>query len=407
MTSARTQPLELTVLLTSFIAVTYACGVYLFSTLLPDMRAALALNYTEIGWITGLGQMGFLAGALVCARLVRWIGAVRLILASVFACGAALALMPLVANAVQIAVLMVVTGGAAATVWVPMVAVVQDGIAARHQGKVLGLLSSGTAYGLFLSGLSTPALLTLGGWKLVWVFSAVLTFALLAWGALRLRVGQAAESPAPDQQFEPAGHWGWRRLLREPLAVLVVLLMFFNGIACMPTMNYLVSFLREELGYSTQAAGWVWSTAGFVGMFGGFAMGALADKITVTRALTLSYGLLALCTALFLHHAAPWEVLIGAALFGLVFNSIFGLIPALVSLSFDAHKATVVFALSNVALGLGSMLGNLLGGLLREQQQSFVPVYLASLGVDLLLIGLSLYLQVAHRQRTALAPSAA
>jgi hypothetical protein len=56
-----------------------------------------------------------------------------------------------------------------------------------------------------------------------------------------------------------------------------------------------------------------------------------------------------------------------------------------------------------VALGLGSMLGNLLGGLLREQQQSFVPVYLASLGVNLLLIGLSLSLPGAQRRRLALA----
>jgi len=151
----------------------------------------------------------------------------------------------------------------------------------------------------------------------------------------------------------------------------------------------------------------VWSTIGLVGMFGGFAMGALADKITVARALNLSYGLLALCTVLFLHHAALWEVLVGAALFGLVFNAIFGLVPALVSLAFDAHKATVVFALSNVALGLGSMLGNLLGGLLREQQQSFLPVYLASLAVDLLLIGLSLTLHGAHRRRKALTRSAA
>ena len=399
-----TQPLELTLLLTSFIAVTYAFGVYMFSTLLPDMRAALGLNYTEIGWITGLGQVGFLLGAFVCAPLVRWLGAVRLILASVAACGACLALMPLVANAVQIAALMVITGAAAATVWVPMVAVVQGGIAAQHQGKVLGLLSSGTAYGLFLNGFSTPALLPLGGWKLVWVFSAVLTFALLAWGLARLRVGPAAATLTPDAQTpHPAGDAGWRALRRDPMVQVVLLMMFFNGIACMPTMNYLVSFLREELGYSSESAGWVWSTIGFVGMFGGLAMGALADKITVARALSLSYLLLATCTLLFLHHVSLAEVLLGGALFGLVFNSIFGLIPAFVSLTFDARKATAVFALCNVLLGLGSMLGNLLGGLMREQQQSFVPVYLGSLAVDVMLIGLSLYLVGARRRRAALA----
>lgn len=389
----RTNPIELTILLTGFIAATYAFGIYLFSTLLPDMRASLSMSYTEVGWITGMAQIGFLTGALLSARLVHYLGAVRLILASVLACCVCLGLMPLVANALQIAVLMVLTGFAAATVWVPMVAVVQGGITARHQGKVLGLISSGTAYGLFLNGFSVPTLLPVGGWKSVWLGSAILTFILLAWGVLRLRVGETERLKHGVPHSHRSGNFGWGAMIGDPMAAVVVLLMFLNGIACMPTMNYLLSFLREEVGYSVESAGWVWSTIGFVGMFGGFAMGALADKITVTRSLNATYLLLGISTLLFLHHVSIWEVLIGAALFGLAFNSIFGLIPAFVSLSFDTHKATAVFAMSNVALGLGSMLGNLLGGVLREHLQSFVPVYYGSLGVNLLLIGLSLFLK--------------
>ena len=76
---------ELTTLLTSLIAASYAFGVYLFSTLLPDMRQALALSYTEIGWITGVAQIGFLLGAFGSTRLVRAMGTVRTILSSVAA----------------------------------------------------------------------------------------------------------------------------------------------------------------------------------------------------------------------------------------------------------------------------------------------------------------------------------
>jgi predicted MFS family arabinose efflux permease len=399
-TPGRTGPVELTILLTSLIAATYAFGVYLFSTLLPDMREALSLNYTEIGWITGIAQIGFLVGAFISARLVRFMGAVRLILVSVFACCACLGLMPLVAAGPHIAVLMVMTGCAAATVWVPMVAVVQGGIAVRHQGKVLGLISSGTAYGLFFNGLSTPMLLPIGGWKSVWILSAAVTFILLVWGLIRLQVSEKISVTEDANHDRASGDFGWTEAVRDPMAITVVLLMFLNGIACMPVMNYLVAFLREEIGYSVESAGWVWSTIGFVGMFGGFAMGALADRITVARSLNLTYLLLGISTMLFLHHAYIWEVLIGAGLFGLSFNAIFGLVPAFVSLSFDANKATAVFAASNVMLGLGSMLGNLLGGLLREQQQSFVPVYAGSLAIDFLLILLSLYLQHTHRRQS-------
>jgi MFS family permease len=396
----------LTILLTSFIAATYAFGVYLFSTLLPEMRVALSLSYAEIGWITGVAQIGFLAAAFVSARLVRVMGAVRLILASVFVCCACLGLLPLVANVFHIAVLMVMTGCAAATVWVPMVAVVQGAITVPHQGKVLGLISSGTAYGLFLNGFSTPMLLPIGGWKSVWIFSAAVTFLLLVWGLLRLQVRQKTTTAEDAGQNRASGDYGWAAAVRDRLAITVVLLMFLNGIACMPTMNYLVAYLREEIGYSVQSAGWVWSTIGFVGMFGGFAMGALADRITVARSLNLTYLLLGISTMLFLHHAYMWEVLIGAGLFGMSFNAIFGLIPAFVSLSFNASKATAVFAASNVMLGLGSMLGNLLGGLLREQQQSFVPVYVGALAIDFLLILMSLYLKHIHQGQTYRATSA-
>jgi predicted MFS family arabinose efflux permease len=395
----QTSPLELTILLTSCISTTYAFGVYLFSTLLPDMRVALSLNYAQIGWITGVAQIGFLAGAFVSATLVRWMGAARLILASVFACCACLALMPLVANAFHIAVLLVVTGCAAATVWVPMVSVVQAGIPVRHHGKVLGLISSGTAYGLFLSGLTTPMLLPWGGWKSVWIFSAALSFILLFWGLLRLRVSKGVSIQDDASSDGASSVLGWVAVIRNPMATTVILLMFLNGIACMPTMNYLVAFLREEIGYSVESAGWVWSTIGFVGMFGGFAMGALADRITVAKSLNLAYVFLGLSTLLFLHHATIWEVLIGAALFGLAFNSIFGLIPAFVSLSFDSNNATAVFALSNFMLGLGSMLGNLLGGLLREQQHSFFPIYIGSFVINLLLIFLCSFLQHAQRNK--------
>jgi predicted MFS family arabinose efflux permease len=392
-------PIELSILLTSFIAATYAFGIYLFSTLLPDMRTSLSLRYTEVGWMTGSAQIGFLTGALASARLVRWMGEVRLILASVLTCSMCLALMPLMQSAAQIAVPLVIAGCAAATVWVPMVSVVQGRIAGKHQGKVLGLISSGTAYGLFLNGFSVPTLLPLGGWHVVWFFSAALTFVLLAWGVLRLPAGKVGAVQVQAPATHSNGNVGWRTALRQPVAVLVLAMMFLNGLACMPIMNYLLPFLREEVGYSVEAASWVGSAMGFAGMSGGFAMGALADRISVARSLNVTYLLLAMATLLFLSQGPLWLIMLGAALFGLAFNAIFGLLPAFVSQSFDAHKATTVFALGNFMLGSGSMLGNLLGGVLRDYQQSFVPVYIGSLGVDLLLIGLSLYLRRASQRR--------
>ena len=408
------RPLELTLLLTCMVAACYAFGIYLFSSLLPEMRLALSLGYAQIGWMTGVAQLGFLAGSLLSAGLVRRWGAVRLMLASVLLCCLSLALMARVGAAWQIGVLLALAAGAAATVWVPMVAVVQTHIAAQHHGKVLGLVSSGTAYGLFLNGVCVPALLAWSGWQSVWLFSAGLTLAVLLWGGLRLNTSADAATAALTGQTEVAQQAspsapeigvgvGLPHLLRDRLVQQVLALMLLNGMACMPTMNYLLPFLREERGYDAVAAGWVASTLGLLGMVGGFAMGALADRITVTRALVLTYLLLALSALLFLHPlgmamghgvglgVGPGVVLAGAMLFGLAFNALFGLVPALVSQRFAVFEASQVFAFSNVALGLGSMLGNLAGGLLRQRLQSFVPVFWVILLLELLLLALSLY----------------
>ena len=49
--------------------------------------------------------------------------------------------------------LLVIMGGCVASVWVPMVEVSQRYIPDSYQGRALGLMSSGTSYGVFINSL--------------------------------------------------------------------------------------------------------------------------------------------------------------------------------------------------------------------------------------------------------------
>lgn len=122
-------------------------------------------------------------------------------------------------------------------------------------------------------------------------------------------------------------------------------------------------------------------------------MGALADRVSVRRALVITYLVLAISLALFIHHGSPNQMYIGAALFSLAFNAIFGLIPAYVSLALPSHLTAPVFGLGNVMLGTGAMIGNYLGGVVRESFGTFEPVFLASLIVA---ISLALIFRIAR-----------
>ncbi len=381
---------EVTVLFTGFIAATYGFGVYLFSTILPDMRSDLHFSYTQAGGMISLAQVGFLVAALTSSVLTHRIGAKKLILLSMLVCCISLLGMIFVSDMLQVAVLLTIAGAAAAAVWVPMVAVAQDLIPNKHQGKAIGLMSSGTAYGVFVNGLAVPLLLPSYGWRAVWVLVAVLTCIFFAWGVIRLstlsydRVTNTADSSTSSIEQNPS-LTSIRNLVRQPRIVVILAMMFLNGIACMPAQNYLISFLRDDLQYDVAIAGRAWSIIGLIGMVGGFTMGALADKISVQKSLTITYLLLSIATALFLHHGSPYEVYVGAAIFGLAFNAIFGLVPAYVSLNFPKSTATQIFGLATVLLGVGSMIGNFSGGMIHDYLHSFSAIFQISTVTALLL----------------------
>ena len=385
---------EITILFTSFIAATYGFGVYLFSTILPDMRAELHFSYTEAGGFISLAQVGFLVAALTSSVLTHKMGAQRLILLSMLTSCLSLLGLIFVSERWHIAVLLTTAGAAAAAVWVPMVAVAQELIPIKHQGKAIGLMSSGTAYGVFVNGLAVPILLPEYGWRAVWVFAAILACTFFIWGWARLSKHEDSRNTNnPDSSATPIEQSNERisigQLFRQPSILMILVMMFLNGIACMPAQNYLMSYLRDDLGYDLAIAGRAWSAIGLFGMAGGFVMGALADKIGVKKSLTLTYLLLSVATALFLHHGSTYEVYLGAAIFGLAFNAIFGLVPAYVSLNFPKSSATLIFGLATVLLGIGSMIGNFYGGVIHDAFNSFSAVFLISTITALLLACLS------------------
>ncbi len=207
-------------------------------------------------------------------------------------------------------------------------------------------------------------------------------------GIVFLRGQRVESAPSTSRERDV----GLGTLLR-PGYLLVPLMMFLSGIACMPTQNYLVALVRDELDYGVAAAANIWKTIGFIGMFGGFLMGVVADRITVRWALVMSYGLLSLSLLCFLHHPGLTVIYAGAAIFGLAFNAIFGLLPAYVSLVFPRHLTAAIFGLGNVMLGLGAMAGNFLGGFIKDGTGSFHLVYLGALVATAFLFGLAFMLR--------------
>lgn len=372
-------------LLTGLVAATYGFGIYLFAQLVPDMRASLGFDIAYVGTITAAGQAGFLASALLAAWLTPRVGGGWMIFGSGAVCALALLLMPLAQNVVLIGLLLTVLAGTAATVFVPMVDVIARAVPYQYRGMAMGLVSSGTSYGVFINSLLVPLYAPQGEWRTVWWIVGLITVVLVAGvflvfkrARLFMRNDESASEGAPRKGVLREALQGW--------VYKVWSMNFLIGFSTFPFQNYLSSYLRTELHFAVEYTAQIWASIGFVGMFSGLALGALSDRIGLRAAMLMVYVCVATAAVILVVAPTGYWPLVAGVVFAVAFYPIFGLIPAYVSkMARGAALAVTIFGIANIMQGVGGMLGNYCAGLLASMSGSFVAVYSVIAGVAVVL----------------------
>ncbi|WP_119460407.1 MFS transporter [Rhodospirillaceae bacterium SYSU D60014] len=385
--------LLITVQLTSFVAATYGFGIYLFSQLVTDMRADLGFDYKVVGTITAAGQFGFLVFAMIGAWLAPRIGGGQVVIGSVALCGACLVLLPMTDSILVIGLLLTILGGTAASVWVPMVEIVSRAIAYRHRGKVLGLVSSGTSYGVFANSLLVPIFVLNDNWRGVWYavgFGTLMVTVIALFTFWRLGLFHREPEGRSGRPAAVEGRRGMLAGAREvmvPWVLVIWAITFMNGFSTLPFQNYLSPYLREELGFAVDFAASVWGVIGFIGMFAGFVVGWLSDKTGVRLALLFAYVCVFLSAMILVAAPVGHLPVVAGVLFAIAFYPIFGLVPAYVAKTAKGAAATAIFGVANVTLGIGGMTGNYLAGMLKNLTDTFLWIYVA-IAVSAVILGL-------------------
>lgn len=382
----------LAIVLTAFVAVTYGFGVYLFATVVVEMKRDLSFGYAAVGIITGAAQIGFLAFAFLGSLISPIIGGSVLALVSVLVCAVCLFALAFCANALQAGLLLAILGGCSASVYVPIAEIVTRHVRYTSRARLLGLISSGTSYGVFANGLMAPYIIARAGWRDIWLVVGLMTAALVLIAFFVFRRFNLLNE-APPKTDAPTGATaeglGW---ISRPVIILWAIT-FVNGLTLLPFQTYLVPIIRDELHYSIVTAGRVWSSIGFIGMGAGFIIGVLADRIGIRKTMVLTFVFASCASLLVWANSAPWQLYLAAVLFGLAFYPIFGLVPAYMSKTMKGEHLTKAFGIANVMVGIGGMLGNFLGGMSGSVIGSFSPGY-AAIAV---LLGVQVFLTLALR----------
>jgi predicted MFS family arabinose efflux permease len=362
------------------------------------MRASLGFDISYVGTLTAAGQFGYLTCALVAAWLTARLGGGWVIFGSGVVCAVALIGLSLAQNVLLIGVLLTLLAGTAATVFVPMVDVISRTVAFKYRGMAMGLVSSGTSYGVFINSLLVPLYAPQGEWRTVWWMVGLIT-AVIAIGVLfvfkRARLFADPSDVKPSEarvSGDPTAKVS-RAAMMQPWVLMVWAMNFLLGFSTFPFQNYLSSYLRTELQFDVTYTAQIWASIGFVGMFAGLAVGGLSDRIGLRITMMLIYLCVALASLILVMHPAGYWPLVAGVLFAVAFYPIFGLIPAYVSkMAGSAALAVTLFGVANIMQGVGGMLGNFSGGVLASFSGTFSGLYVAIGLVALVMAGLALRL---------------
>ncbi|UZJ58018.1 MFS transporter [Pseudomonas sp. KU26590] len=386
-----THSIILALVLTGFVASTYGFGVYLFANLVVDMRKDMEFDYTTVGIITGGAQIGFLVFSSVTSFISRYVEGWKISLVSTFATSGALLGLGFSNNVWISGALLILLGGCSASVYIPLAEIVTKSFSPSKRSRVMGLISSGTSYGVFINGLLVSFLTVHGGWRSIWMTAGCISIALcfVAFFLLRSTMKDSDQSAAIAKKMSEDLETAW---LTKSLYVVWVLA-FLNGVTLLPFQTYLSPFLRDELGLPVATTGFIWTTIGAVGMASGFLVGWIADRIGVRIALALCFASAGAASALVYGFDAIPIFYLAAFLFAAAFYPIFGLVPTYIGQIVHVSRLTQAFGIANVLIGLGGVCGNFLGGLTKDTTGSFSSVYAAVAMLLLLQVALVLMLK--------------
>jgi MFS family permease len=389
--------LALTLLLAAVIAATYGFGVYLFPVVLPAMKHDLGFGYAQAGYITAARQLANVAMALLSGFAASRFGAARVMLVATVLSATGLACLAFVHGPWLLGVVLVALNASAAATWVPMMALVAPLIDEHHQAKAIGVIGSGTNYGVLLNGLMVPALMGAWGWRSVWLASAVLTallsvvivllFARLGRPETRVKVQPRAERP----RFEVRTMFSRRWMLVYAIALL-------SGFAGVPFITYFSAYAHDDLHLGLDVTAHAWAIVGFVGAVSGLTLGMIGDAQSPAgqpqrdgmRTALVSAGILLLCASVIAaSRPGVHALMIAAVAFGFSFFPLFGLLHAYVGKTSEPALAAIVCGICEASFGVGGALGNVLGGLCKSVAGSFQPVYVVTAVASVMAVGFS------------------
>ena len=366
-----------------------------YSVILPFMKDALSLTYTQAGLIATGNLIGYMLFTTFGGFFAARFGPRKVISISLFVMGVTLFLTGF-SNSFSFAFVMrLITGAGNGGCFVPMMSLPAAWFVARKRGLAIGIVNIGVCVSLSFSGLLLPPVIThFGpeGWRYAWylIGGGVFLCSFLCFGLVRnnphekgLRMcGEEScgepSAPPPAMTLFAA----FRRVMTESEIWKLGCVYFMYGFSYMIYLTFLVAYLTKEVGIDTAEAGRIFAIIGIVAIFGGVLWGFISDIIGRRYGCVCIYLVLALAYALPGFFKGVQVSYLSAVMFGIAF-SVPVLMAAAAADAVGGQLAPAALGVITLIFAIAQIFGPFVGGWIKDATGTFRYAFMLSAAVAL------------------------
>lgn len=359
------------------------------------IRQSFGLFLVPITTDLGIGRESFslsialqnlIFGLPLLAMLSDRIGAKRILLFGAILYGTGLLFLSLVSNSIGLHLTIGIAIGLAqsAVGYVVILGAVAQVVPSSRRSAAFGMVTAAGSLGMFAMVPLAQWLLSTTGWQEA-VTVLALTMVIIALSSMLLPTKR-------DERTEDATSLSWalRNASRHPSYWLLTIGFFVCGFHVSFVATHLPAFLTDK-GLAPTVGATSLSLIGLFNLFGSFLFGWLGDRYSKKILLSTIYFFRTIVMALFiLLPLTPTSALIFGAVIGLLWLATVPLTSGIVGQIFGTRYLSSLYGIVFLSHQIGAFLGVWLGGRAFDLTGSYSPVWLVSILLGLIAMGLHL-----------------
>ena len=387
-----------------------------YTVILPSMKTALNLTYTQMGWLGTGNFVGYLTMAIIGGFLATRFGTRIVITLALILMGATLILTGLAQSFGFAFAMRLLTGLGNGASYVPAMALGSAWFAMQRRGFATGIVSAGIGIGMMIAGFGVPQILNAfgpEGWRYSWYIlgGAVSLIAGIVYLFVRSRpdemglqqVGEMQEGTGPETSdpgtVEIVSSLQWTEVIKSGAVWYLGVVYFFYGMSYIIYLTFFTSYLHD-MGVDQIWAGRLFGWLGALSIFCGVIWGGISDRLGRSNGsalaylvLAISYIIYALSYFLYTAYEIKFGFILSAIFFGLTAWSIPTIMAAAAGDFVGPRLAPAGLGFITLFFGIGQAIGPALGGYLRDVTQTFTVPFLVAAAISLLGMLSSFYLK--------------